>query len=169
MTHITVGGFVAPGWEPVKAAFEKNFELGEELGASAAVYHRGAAFAMRGELGPVRGDLLVVVDQPALHAHRDRDGDNAFRGAEHQLQRGIVVRPIAGEVERSTPDVDHLDAPVVYGSRCAKLFAELEVLLECGFDRFPTGCDESADGDVRHSGDGIGVQASSTIARSVSI
>ena len=42
MTQITVGGFVAPGWEPVKAAFEKNFELGEEVGASAAVYHRGA-------------------------------------------------------------------------------------------------------------------------------
>lgn len=41
MTHINVGGFVAPGWEPVKAAFERNFELGEELGASAAVYHRG--------------------------------------------------------------------------------------------------------------------------------
>ncbi len=30
MTHINVGGFVAPGWEPVKAAFETNFELGEE-------------------------------------------------------------------------------------------------------------------------------------------
>jgi CubicO group peptidase (beta-lactamase class C family) len=42
MTHIDANGFVAPGWEPVKAAFEKNFELGEEVGASAAVYHRGA-------------------------------------------------------------------------------------------------------------------------------
>lgn len=41
MTHINADGFVAPGWEPVKSAFEKNFELGEELGASAAVYHRG--------------------------------------------------------------------------------------------------------------------------------
>jgi CubicO group peptidase (beta-lactamase class C family) len=41
MTQINADGFVAPGWEPVKAAFEKNFELGEELGASAAVYHRG--------------------------------------------------------------------------------------------------------------------------------
>jgi CubicO group peptidase (beta-lactamase class C family) len=39
MTHI--GGHVANGWEPVKAAFEKNFELGEDVGASAAVYHRG--------------------------------------------------------------------------------------------------------------------------------
>jgi CubicO group peptidase (beta-lactamase class C family) len=41
MTQISVDGFVAAGWEPVKAAFEQNFELGEELGASAAVYHRG--------------------------------------------------------------------------------------------------------------------------------
>ncbi len=39
MTHI--GGHVTNGWEPVKAAFEKNFELGEDVGASAAVYHRG--------------------------------------------------------------------------------------------------------------------------------
>jgi CubicO group peptidase (beta-lactamase class C family) len=36
-----IGGSVAAGWEPVKEAFEKNFELGEDVGASAAVYHRG--------------------------------------------------------------------------------------------------------------------------------
>jgi CubicO group peptidase (beta-lactamase class C family) len=41
MTKITADGFVAPGWEPVKSAFEKNFEVGEEVGASASVYHRG--------------------------------------------------------------------------------------------------------------------------------
>ena len=41
MTNIDADGFVAPGWEPVKAAFEKNFELGEEVGAAASVYHRG--------------------------------------------------------------------------------------------------------------------------------
>src|SRR3954470_13040681 len=41
MAHTIAEGFVAPGWEPVRAAFEKNFELGEEVGASAAVYHRG--------------------------------------------------------------------------------------------------------------------------------
>ena len=37
----TFGGSVAAGWEPVEAAFRLNFELGEEGGASAAVYHRG--------------------------------------------------------------------------------------------------------------------------------
>lgn len=41
MTTIDVGGLVEPGWEPVRSAFEENFELGEEVGASAAVYHRG--------------------------------------------------------------------------------------------------------------------------------
>jgi len=35
------GGFVAPGWETVDAAFQSNFTAGEEVGASAAVYHRG--------------------------------------------------------------------------------------------------------------------------------
>jgi len=41
MTTSDTAGFVESGWEPVRAAFEKNFELGEEVGASAAVYHRG--------------------------------------------------------------------------------------------------------------------------------
>jgi len=37
----TFGGSVAAGWESVEAAFRQNFELGEETGASVAVYHRG--------------------------------------------------------------------------------------------------------------------------------
>ena len=36
-----MSGFVAPGWEAVRAAFEENLGSGEELGAGAAVYHRG--------------------------------------------------------------------------------------------------------------------------------
>ena len=35
------GGTVAAGWEPVEAAFHENFESGEEVGASVAIYHRG--------------------------------------------------------------------------------------------------------------------------------
>lgn len=34
------GGSVAPGWEPVETAFQGNFD-GEDVGAAAAVYHRG--------------------------------------------------------------------------------------------------------------------------------
>lgn len=35
------GGSVAAGWESVETAFRANFEQGEEVGASVAVYHRG--------------------------------------------------------------------------------------------------------------------------------
>ena len=35
-------GFVAPGWEGVRAAFEHNLTEGEDVGAGVAVYHRGA-------------------------------------------------------------------------------------------------------------------------------
>jgi CubicO group peptidase (beta-lactamase class C family) len=44
MTNAAVtqfGGSVESGWEAVEAAFQRNFELGEEVGASVAVYHRG--------------------------------------------------------------------------------------------------------------------------------
>lgn len=36
-----VAGVVAPGWEPVRDAFAANFGTTEEVGAGAAVYHRG--------------------------------------------------------------------------------------------------------------------------------
>lgn len=36
-----IGGSVAAGWEPVRAAFEHNFATTEEVGAGVAVYHRG--------------------------------------------------------------------------------------------------------------------------------
>ena len=37
-----IGGHVAAGWEPVRAAFEDNFANNGEVGAGVAVYHRGA-------------------------------------------------------------------------------------------------------------------------------
>src|SRR6478672_10404064 len=36
-----IEGTVAPGWEPVRAAFEDNFAERGELGAGVAVFHRG--------------------------------------------------------------------------------------------------------------------------------
>jgi hypothetical protein len=36
-----VQGFVAPGFEPVQAAFAASFEAGEELGAGFAAYLDG--------------------------------------------------------------------------------------------------------------------------------
>src|SRR6202008_1751262 len=38
-------GFVAPGFEGVQAAFDENFASRGELGAAAAVYHRGELVA----------------------------------------------------------------------------------------------------------------------------
>ncbi len=35
------GGTVERGWEAVETAFRRNFELGEEIGASVAIYHQG--------------------------------------------------------------------------------------------------------------------------------
>ena len=40
-----IGGYVAAGWEPVREAFAANFESTEEVGAAAAVYHRGVVVA----------------------------------------------------------------------------------------------------------------------------
>ena len=40
-----IDGYVAPGWEPVRDAFAANFGSPEEVGAGAAVYHRGALVA----------------------------------------------------------------------------------------------------------------------------
>ncbi len=40
-SHDVFGGMVEPGWEAVDSAFRRNFELGEETGASVAIYHRG--------------------------------------------------------------------------------------------------------------------------------
>lgn len=34
-------GWVAPGWEPVRKAFERNVETGREVGAAFSAYHRG--------------------------------------------------------------------------------------------------------------------------------
>jgi CubicO group peptidase (beta-lactamase class C family) len=36
-----VQGYVAPGWESVRAAFEQNLSDGSEIGASICIYHRG--------------------------------------------------------------------------------------------------------------------------------
>ncbi len=39
---VAISGWVAPGWEHVRRAFEHNFERGTELGAAFAAYHRGS-------------------------------------------------------------------------------------------------------------------------------
>jgi CubicO group peptidase (beta-lactamase class C family) len=92
MAHVTAEGFVAPGWEPVAAAFEKNFELGEEVGASAAVYHRGRK----------------VVD--VWGGSFDETGDRPYDSSTLQLMfsttKGLVAIAVAMCAQRGLIDYD---------------------------------------------------------------
>ncbi|MEO7369805.1 MAG: serine hydrolase domain-containing protein [Ilumatobacteraceae bacterium] len=92
MTQISVGGFVAPGWEPVKAAFEKNFELGEDIGASAAVYHRG--------------QRVVDVWGGSFDATGDRPYDDSTLQLTFSTTKGIVAIAVAMCVQRGLIDYD---------------------------------------------------------------
>jgi CubicO group peptidase (beta-lactamase class C family) len=95
MANTTVGGFVAPGWEPVRAAFEKNFELGEEVGASAAVYHRG--------------QRVVDIWGGAFGLGSERPYDDSTLQLMFSTTKGIVAIAVAMCVQRGLIDYD---APV---------------------------------------------------------
>jgi len=95
MAHTTAGGFVAPGWEPVRAAFEKNFELGEEVGASAAVYHRG--------------QRVVDIWGGSFAPGSDRPYDDSALQLMFSTTKGIVAIAVAMCVQRGLIDYD---APV---------------------------------------------------------
>ena len=92
MTQINAAGFVAPGWEPVKAAFEKNFALGEEVGASAAVYHRGAK--------------VVDICGGTFDAAGDRPYDDSTLQLMFSTTKGVVAIAIAMCVQRGLIDYD---------------------------------------------------------------
>lgn len=92
MTRINADGFVAPGWEPVKAAFEKNFELDEEVGASAAVYHRGAK--------------VVDIWGGSFDTTTDRPYDDSTLQLMFSTTKGIVAIAVAMCVQRGLLDYD---------------------------------------------------------------
>jgi CubicO group peptidase (beta-lactamase class C family) len=92
MTHINAAGFIAPGWEPVKAAFEKNFELGEELGASAAVYHRG--------------QKVVDIWGGSFDTTSDRPYDDSTLQLVFSTTKGIAAIAVAMCVQRGLLDYD---------------------------------------------------------------
>lgn len=87
-----IGGLVEPGWEPVRDAFAKNFELDEEVGAATSVYHRGRK----------------VVDIWA--GAFDRSGDRPYDDSTLQLvfstTKGIVAIAVAMCVQRGLLDYD---------------------------------------------------------------
>ena len=90
MTTIDIGGFVEPGWEPVRSAFEKNFELGEEVGASAAVYHRG--------------HKVVDIWGGAFDATGERPYDDSTLQLMFSTTKGLVAIAVAMCVERGLLD-----------------------------------------------------------------
>src|SRR3954471_22091889 len=65
--RMQLDGFVAPGFEAVASAFERNFVELDEIGASVAVHHRGRLVVdLAGGTDPVRGrpftrDTLMMV------------------------------------------------------------------------------------------------------------
>ncbi|MEY2582919.1 MAG: hypothetical protein QOE09_2768 [Ilumatobacteraceae bacterium] len=92
MTKINAAGFVAPGWEPVRAAFEKNFELGDEVGASAAVFHRGTK--------------VVDISGGSFDATGDQPYDSSTLQLMFSTTKGIVAIAVAMCVQRGLIDYD---------------------------------------------------------------
>ncbi len=92
MTRINADGFVAVGWEPVKVAFEKNFELGEEVGASAAVYHRG--------------EKVVDIWGGSFDAASGRPYDDSTLQVIFSTTKGITAIAVAMCVDRGLLDYD---------------------------------------------------------------
>lgn len=92
MTSIDIGGFVEPGWEPVRSAFEQNFALGEEVGASATVYHRG--------------HKVVDIWGGAFDETGERPYDDSTLQLMFSTTKGIVAIAVAMCVERGIIDYD---------------------------------------------------------------
>ncbi len=101
MTIIDADGFVAPGWEPVKAAFETSFALGEEVGAAASVYHRG--------------EKVVDIWGGRFDATGDRPYDDSTLQLIFSTTKGIVAIAVAMCVQRGLFD---------YGDKVATYWPE---------------------------------------------
>ena len=101
MTIIDADGFVAPGWEPVKSAFETSFELGEEVGAAASVYHRG--------------EKVVDIWGGRFDTTSDRPYDDSTLQLMFSTTKGIVAIAVAMCVQRGLFD---------YGDKVATYWPE---------------------------------------------
>lgn len=92
MARDDIHGSVDPGWEPVRQAFEKNFDLGEEVGASTAVYHRGRKVV----------DLWGGSFDPA----GERPYDDSTLQLVFSTTKGVVAIAVAMCVQRGLIDYD---------------------------------------------------------------
>jgi hypothetical protein len=123
--------------------------------------HGDLTLSLRGELGPVVGNLCVVVDLAPLREQRDAHRRGAFRGREDELECAVVVGPTRRRVGDAAPEVDHLLSVDVHGDARPELAVLGEVADERVAHGFEAGLDRAADGgssDVGH--------AASTISRS---
>lgn len=94
MTDIQISGLVAPGFEPVRDAFEENFEDGLELGAGFAAY--------------LDGDMIIDIEA----GHADRKGNTPWTPDTlvpvYSVSKGISALIVAmlvdqGKVKYDTP------------------------------------------------------------------
>ena len=92
MTRNDVAGLVDPGWEPVREAFEKNFDRGEEVGAAAAVYHRG--------------HKVVDLWGGAFDQSSERPYDDSTLQLVFSTTKGVVAIAVAMCVQRGLLDYD---------------------------------------------------------------
>ncbi|HRK69489.1 MAG TPA: serine hydrolase domain-containing protein, partial [Hyphomonas sp.] len=101
LTSSPVGGFVAPGFEPVQEAFAENFARGEEQGA-------GFAAILDGE---------VIID--LVGGYADRAGERAWNGRTtvpvYSTTKGIAALVLAMATE---------DLPAGYETPVAAVWPE---------------------------------------------
>ena len=112
------------------------------------------------ELGPVVGDLRVVVDLAPLREQRDAHRRGAFRRREDELQRAVVVGPTGRRIGDAAPEVDDLLAVDVHRD----LRAELAVIGEVADERVAHGLEAGLDGAADGGSRDVG-HAASTISR----
>jgi hypothetical protein len=97
--------------------------------------HGDVGFAVLRELGPVRGDPLVRVDQAAVDSHVEADAGHPLGDAHHAYGRMPVPLLRAVGPRPAAPQVDHRFAFEHHGAGRAQLFLYAEVFGERFEDR----------------------------------
>nr|WP_252973968.1 hypothetical protein [Janibacter melonis] len=92
--------------------------------------HEDALLAVRGELGPVRRDRRVEVDETALDEQEDGERRDLLRRRPHVDDRVPLPRPGAGDIGVPAPDIDEGLAIEVDADRGAELLARGDHGLE---------------------------------------
>jgi len=93
--------------------------------------HRDGFLAVLGELRPVAGNTLFVIEPAARMRQRQRHRRQAL-GRRVDENHGVFLPGLAGRlVAHAAPQVDDLPAPVVHATRAAQFVAQGEIVGEC--------------------------------------